>query len=207
MVYRDRAAPTEKRHVSSWTGATPCLDRCKTPWDHSGMVIDPPTIHTVTKFIAAANPNYDAVRTYMLWQPEGSAFLGRPDTVIGSLTFGQTFAVEKHFVEPRHAIDVLWEGGEKKCVCPLGSRPDLGEKEITSLGLRGVERMETAEERWDDEEEKAAANKKAKKAAKDRRERAERGRIEAESRMEGVEGNQDPGLALAGEGAQADMDI
>lgn len=141
-------------------------DACPHPLDHSGTVLDAETIHTIIQGLQEEDADLPDVGVFMLWQPEGSSFLARPGVVIGSLTFGQTFAIEKAFVEPRHAIALLEDGGEKRCVCNVGSRPDL-RNEIVSLGLRKLEEMKVTEAREKKREQRRKKGKERQKARED----------------------------------------
>lgn len=119
--------------ISTWESAESQIVECDFPLDHSMMVIDPQTVHTLS---AKLNEGSDVgvVRTYMLWQPEGTAFFARPGIILGSVTFGQTFAVKRYFAEPRLVMSLLERGGDKECVCVHGEVPEGGE--LRSLGLR-----------------------------------------------------------------------
>lgn len=136
VVYRDRNSGPEENEVSPWQSANPSRMDCEYPLDHPKLVIDPSMIHDLTTALAV-HTGRPSVGSYMLWQPAGSVFLARPGVVLGSLTFGQTLAVKKAFVEPRLALGLLERGGRKSCTCKLGDTPPEG-GEVTDLGLRSL---------------------------------------------------------------------
>lgn len=157
VCYRDRGAEAEEGLVSTWESAQAEWVDCCGADEHSALVMDPETLHTLGNALHAEEGR-SPIGVYMLWQPEGSAFVAKPGMVLGSLTFGQTFAVRKSFVEPRYATwlyDVAG-GGSRVCNCVHGRRPE-GEY-VADLGLRELESYDVWRER---ETRKALAKEKA----------------------------------------------